>query len=301
MKAIEKAEEIARATPLRVVFPEGDDPRIAQAMQQLEKRDLADPIPLAKPNRSQLEALMAARPMREGIAARMLERPLIRAAAMLACGEADVMVAGAHFSTRRVIEAGTMALGYAPGITTASSFFLLQMPNGQELILADCAVNVDPTSAQLADIARSSERCAQVLLGYSDVALLSFATGRSGTGEAVAKVQEAALASGFSGPLQADAALNANIAQCKGADGAGGANTLIFPNLDAGNIGYKLLKELAGAKAYGPVLQGFRKPICDLSRGPMLRKSSAPPCFRLHWRAPAISRPLQPELLPVQR
>ncbi|UWQ03713.1 phosphate acyltransferase [Aliiroseovarius crassostreae] len=267
MDMLEKAKDVARIHSLRVVFPESGDQRVTQAMARLEKEGLAEPLGLSDVSQAQFDALMAARPMKAAIAERMLARPLIRAAAMLACGEADVMVAGAIAPTRRVIEAAALAVGYAPGIRTASSFFLMEMPDGRQLVLADCAVNTDPSAAELADIARASARSARVLLGRADVALLSFSTGSSGIGPSVDKVKTAAEATGFLGPIQGDAALNPVIAARKGAGGAGVANTLIFPDLNAGNIAYKLLQELAGAHAYGPILQGFRKPVCDLSRG----------------------------------
>ncbi|HGG04953.1 MAG TPA: phosphate acetyltransferase, partial [Aliiroseovarius sp.] len=149
---------------------------------------------------------------------------------------------------------------------TPSSFFLMSLPEGRDLIFADCALNVDPDAAQLADIARASAKSAAALLGRADVALLSYSTGASGAGGSVDKVREAAASSGFAGPIQADAALNAAIAAKKGVTG-GQTNTLIFPNLDAGNIAYKLVQELAGAQAIGPLLQGFRHQVCDLSRG----------------------------------
>ena len=117
-----------------------------------------------------------------------------------------------------------------------------------------------------APILGASAITATALLGQARVALLSYSTGTSGTGDSVARVRMAAEATGFDGPIQADAALNARIAATKGA-GAGNANTLVFPDLDAGNIGYKLAQELAGAQALGPILQGFNRPVCDLSRG----------------------------------
>lgn len=267
MNTLEKATEIAAMQPRRVVFPEFEDIRVAQAADQLAREGLAEPIGLSPPSERQLEALLAQRPIKRAIAERMLERPLIRAAAMLACGEADVMVAGANAPTRRVIEAASLAVGFADGIRTASSFFLMQMPDGRALVLADCAVHRDPNSDELADIARMSARSARHLLGRADVALLSFSTGSSGVGPSVEKVRAAAELTGFFGPIQADAALNPAIAAKKGASGAGVANTLIFPDLNSGNIAYKLLQELAGAQAIGPFLQGFKKPVCDLSRG----------------------------------
>jgi len=185
---------------------------------------------------------------------------------MVAAGEADAMVAGADSPTKKVIEAASIAIGLQEGVKTPSSFFLMLMPDGRELVFADCAVNVAPDAAQLADIARASAGSAEALLGEARVAMLSFSTGTSGTGASVDLVRDACEISGFAGPVQADAALNPLIGSKKGYDG-GAANVLIFPTLDAGNIAYKLVQELGGAQALGPFLQGFRKPVCDLSRG----------------------------------
>ncbi len=267
MTVLEKAFDVARARKARVVFPElGEDPRIDQAAERLARDGLAEPAPLSPPSGRLLEAVMDVRPVKETLAMRLLQKPLMRAAAMLSAGQADVMVAGAVAPTRRVIEAAAMATGMDEGVATPSSFFLMTFPNGREVIFADCAVNVSPDAAQLADIARASQRTATALLGHADVAFLSFSTGTSGAGPSVDKVREAARMTGFPGPLQGDAALNPRVAAQKG--GAGGtANTLIFPDLDAGNIAYKLAQELGGAQAVGPILQGFRHPVCDLSRG----------------------------------
>ncbi|MDA5094231.1 phosphate acyltransferase [Aliiroseovarius sp. KMU-50] len=288
MNTLEKAKERASSRPLRVVFPESEDPRVAQAMEQLAASGMADPLQVGPATQAQFDALISHRPMRSSIAERMLERPLIRAAAMLANNEADVMVAGAASPTRRVIEAAALTLGYSPGVQTASSFFLMEFPDGREMILADCAVIQDPTGEELADIARSSANSARKLLGRADVALLSYATGHSGIGASVEKVRFAATATGYLGPIQADSALNSAIAAQKGASGAGVANTLIFPDLNSGNIAYKLLKELAGAKAYGPILQGFRKPVCDLSRGATVDEIVASSILSVALAQPAI-------------
>ena len=266
MTALDTAFVTARARQATVVLPELEDPRIAAAARRLEAEGLARVVPLADPSGHLLEALMAARPMRETLAMRMLNKPLIRAAAMVAAGDADVLVAGAVASTRRVIEAAAIAVGMEEGVTTPSSFFLMTYPDGRELIFADCAVNVDPTAAQLADIARASAHSAWALLGRAEVAMLSFSTGTSGSGDSVEKVREAAQVAGFTGPIQGDAALNPRVAAAKGL-GKGDANVLIFPDLDAGNIAYKLGQELGGAQALGPILQGFARPVCDLSRG----------------------------------
>ena len=187
----------------------------------------------------------------------------------------DGMVAGAATPTRRIIEAGQMTVGLAEGVETPSSFFLMAFEQ-RTLIFADCALNVAPDAAQLADIAIASARSAIALVGEARVAMLSFSTLGSGAGEEVERVTGAlAIAKArapelqIDGEFQADTALNAAIAAKKGAGGAvaGQANVLIFPSLEAGNIAYKLVQELAGAQAVGPFLQGFARPVCDLSRG----------------------------------
>ena len=264
---LDRAFEIAAERKPRVVFPEMEDPRISEAAARLQADGLAQPVMLVDQAQHHVDALTANRGMRSSIANRLLQRPLMRAAAMVATGEADLMVAGAIAPTRRVIEAASMVIGLEEGIQTPSSYFLMVLPDGQEFLFADCAVNVSPTAQELADIATVSAKTAKSLLGRAVVALLSFSTGYSGAGESVEKVREAAYIAGFPGPVQADAALDIMTAQKKQAGLVDPANVLIFPDLDAGNIAYKLLVQLAGAKAYGPILQGFRKPICDLSRG----------------------------------
>ncbi|MFN0114922.1 MAG: phosphate acyltransferase [Paracoccaceae bacterium] len=270
MTALDRAFSLARAATAggraRVVFPEWEEPRVAAAVARLRAEGLAEPLPLAAPSPAQLAALTGARGVKESLAAKMLEKPLIRAAAMVAAGEADAMVAGIEVPTRRVIEAAGLAIGLAEGVSQPSSFFLMIFPDGREMIFADCAVTVAPDADALAAIARASAASSRALLGEARPALLSFSTLASGAGPSVEIVREAAEATGFPGPVQADAALNAAIAAKKGL-AFPDANTLIFPNLDAGNIAYKLVQELAGAQAVGPFLQGFRNPVCDLSRG----------------------------------
>ncbi len=266
MAVLEQAFEVARARQARVVFPEIDEPRVAEACARLDAEGLCQPLALFEVSDAQVAALVEGRGMKEGVARRMLGRPLYRAAAMVAAGEADCMVAGADSPSRRVIEAASIGIGLAEGVDVPSSFFLMVFPDGRDMIWADCAVNVAPDAGALASIARASEASAKALLGQARVAMLSFSTGTSGAGDSVDTVRAACEATGFLGPIQADAALNARIAGTKGM-GAGDANVLVFPSLDAGNIAYKLAQELAGAQALGPILQGFRRPVCDLSRG----------------------------------
>lgn len=266
MKIIDALSAKVAAKHARVVFPEHQEPRTAEAMRFLDRDGLCRPMTLGENTESYVAALIETRGMKEAIARRLVGKPLYRAAAMVAAGEADAMVAGAEAPTRRVIEAASMAIGLAEGVSLPSSFFLMQFPDGRQFIFADCGLNVDPDAEGLAAIARASAQSAEVLLGEAHVALLSFSTGTSGAGASVDMVREAAEISGFLGPVQGDAALVPDVALRKGA-GEGNANVLIFPSLDAGNIAYKLAQVLGGAQALGPILQGFRKPVCDLSRG----------------------------------
>ena len=266
MTVLDRSFEAVRGRNASVVFPEWDEPRTVEARARLKAEGLCTPVPVADPSDEYIAALIETRGMKETIARRMVAKPLIRAAAMVAVGEASALVAGAETPTRRVIEAASLAIALRDGVALPSSYFLMLFPDGRELIFADCGVTVSPDADGLSAIALASAETARSLLGDARVALLSYSTGTSGAGDSVDLVAEVAAATGFTGPVQADAALNAGIAGRKGM-GDGDANVLIFPDLNSGNIAYKLCQELAGAQALGPFLQGFRKPVCDLSRG----------------------------------
>ena len=302
----------ARRHDKTIVLPEGEDERVLKAAHLIRKQQIAklvilgdvesinahfakqgwdlDGITLIDPAKSDrlgayaelLYNLRKEKGLSREDAAKLALNANYFGTLMIKSGDADGMVSGANHSTADTVRPALQIIKSAHKDRGVSSMFIM-VCNNKPYYLSDCAININPSAKELADIALES---AESVLQFGDtphIAMLSYSTYGSGKGEGVDKVKEATRLAKealkapeyagkgitLDGELQADAALDVAVANIKapGSDVAGHANTLIFPNIEAGNIGYKLLQRLGGAESYGPMLQGLNAPVNDLSRG----------------------------------
>ncbi len=289
MSLRDRLRQRAAGLGVRLVLPEGDDPRIVAAAETLAALGIAEPRLLRHDERpaaddpvlqAAADLLRARRPeaVRDGLHALDLAAdPLRFAAALVGLGEADGCVAGAVMPTAEVLRAALWAIGTRAGIGSVSAAMYHGLPDGRVLTYTDVAVVPSPTPTQLAEAGVAAADDRRALIGDEPmVAFLSFSTHGSADCAETSAVREAldhfrTLRPGVvaDGELQADAALVPEVAarKCPGSPLGGRANVLVFPSLDAANIGYKLTERLAGATAAGPLLQGLARPMSDLSRG----------------------------------
>jgi phosphate acetyltransferase len=303
MKILDDIEQRSAKLNKTVVLPESEDPRVLKAASRILEKQNSSLILISDTEvpsgintehssieirswkretekQKFLELLLnnlEHKSITEEEADKMLASPLVYAGALVALGYADAAVAGSIATTASVIRSGLYTIGVSPESELVSSIFLMSLPNGKTITYSDCGVVPYPDSVQLASIAQDAGNTHQVLTGeIPRIAFLSFSTKGSARHERVDLVSKAteiaaAKSTGWiiDGELQFDAAFVPEIAKEKAPDSplAGSANVFIFPNLDAGNIAYKITERVAGARATGPILQGLNKPYLDLSRG----------------------------------
>jgi phosphate acetyltransferase len=291
MDVIKEIRQRAKAQSKTIVLPEGHDVRVRRAAEFLKKENIVNVILLEKdkldPKKiEEYTELYFQLRQHKGIskdeAHQAASDPVFYGALMVREGMADGFVAGAATTTSDVARAALYCLGIDRRIATIASCFIMIIPNcpyGEKgvFIFADCGIVPDPTTRQLAQIALSSSELGRKVLGVTPrVAMLSFSTKGSASGRFVERIREAtAMLHDMApelivdGELQVDAAIVPEVARMKNPDSPiqGDANILIFPNLEAGNISYKLVERLSGGRALGPLLLGLVKPCSDLSRG----------------------------------
>ncbi|MEX0721307.1 MAG: phosphate acetyltransferase [Balneolaceae bacterium] len=299
MNIIEQIRKRAKNQAKTIVLPRSSDIRVVRAAEFLNEHSLCKVIllknegehsipgnlelidPGTDSRRQAYAELLYQRRKHKGItiesALEIMLNPLFFAAAMVSAGDADGCVAGSISTTGDVLRAAIQTIGLQPGSNVVSSIFLMSFEDGRVYTYGDCAVVPYPNAEQLASIAMDSAKTHKAITGEeSRVAMLSFSTRGSADHERVTLVKDALeiiknhnLDFTVDGELQFDAAIVEDIARRKApqSEVAGKANVFIFPNLDAGNIAYKITERLAGAAATGPIIQGLAKPMMDLSRG----------------------------------
>nr|WP_202607300.1 phosphate acetyltransferase [Dickeya dadantii] len=299
--------ELARQASKRIVLPEGDEPRTVKAASICAERGIAQCVLLGNPDEIQrvaaaqgvelgkgieivdpveareryvprLVELRKSKGMTEVVAREQLEDNVVLGTLMLEQGEVDGLVSGAVHTTANTIRPPLQLIKTAPGSSLVSSVFFMLLPE-QVLVYGDCAINPDPTAEQLAEIAIQSADSAAAFGIEPRVAMISYSTGNSGAGSDVDKVREATRLAQekrpdlvIDGPLQYDAAIMADVALSKAPNSpvAGKATVFVFPDLNTGNTTYKAVQRSADLISIGPMLQGMRKPVNDLSRGALV-------------------------------
>ena len=299
-----RMKSAAKADKKTIVLPEGEDPRTIEAAKKIVEEGLANLVVLGDPEQIKIDGVTVIDPRtaekkqayaekfaelraKKGVtlpeALEQMNDATYFGTMMVKMGDADGLVSGACHSTANTLRPALQILKTAPGTKLVSAFFIMCTKSPEfgadgTLLFADCGLNINPNADELSEIALASAESWKAFMPGEEpkVAMLSFSTMGSAKGDVPTKVQEAVKLANeknpelaLDGDLQLDAALVQSVADLKAPNSsvAGNANILVFPDLEAGNIGYKLVQRFGGAEAYGPVLQGIARPVNDLSRG----------------------------------